>query len=103
MFALKLIRQKLNTKSRLKKLEIDINGDFPFCNRLKKDIDHLFKNHVLIKTVWATVNTLCPSPNALNCSFMDWIDKIWNIKMWYNKLFYKPLGKMFTLLELYEI
>lgn len=70
---------------------------FAFCNQAGEDIDHLFKSCDLVKTAWAMVDTLCPSPNDLNCSFVDCIDQIWNKKMWYDKLFYKPLETIFII------
>lgn len=49
MVVWKLIRQKLNTKSRLRKFVIDLNGDCPFYNKAMEDIDHVFKNCILGK------------------------------------------------------
>lgn len=63
LFAWKLIRQKLSTKSRLRKLGSSINGDCPSCNQADENIDHIFKQCNVIKSIWATIDTYFPSPN----------------------------------------
>lgn len=54
MFRWKLSRHKLNTKSIFRKLGIDINGDCLFYSKTKENIDNVFKNNDLGKTVCVT-------------------------------------------------
>lgn len=100
MFALKLIRQKLNTQSRLKKLGIDINGGFPFGIDINGD--YLFKNHVLVKTVSETVYTLCPSLNAGIAPLWIGLIKFGILKCGITNFSRNLFKKMFALLELFE-
>lgn len=90
MFAWKLLRQKLNTKSRLRQFAIDINGVCPSCNQAEEDIDHVIKT-VLIRAIWKFANTICSSPSDSGCSFVECIDHIGNSKIWYKKAFSIPL------------
>lgn len=54
MFGWKLSKQKMDTKSMLRKLGIDINDGCRFCNKVKEDIDNVFTNNDLVKIICAT-------------------------------------------------
>lgn len=48
----------------------------PFSNQAEEDVDHVFKNCDLVDKYPLSFF------ETLDYSFLDWIDKIWNNKMW---------------------
>lgn len=50
---------------------MNINGEFSLCNKVEKNIDHIFISCDLNFNVQSTIHTHCPSPINTNCMWTD--------------------------------
>lgn len=67
----KLNRGEIPIKEHIKKIEMEINGDCPYCGSHLEDVDHLFRNCLFIKEVLYRLTDLsfCPLLSIAPCIF----------------------------------
>lgn len=91
IFAWKLIKHKLSTNNRLRKIGIILMEIVLHASKSRKKTIIFSKVYEMAKITWATVDTNCPSPNNHDLSFVNWNDHILDNKGSYNKIFHNPL------------
>lgn len=72
----KLIRQKLPTLDKLRKIGININKECPLCKEKDEDINYLFNQYKMVKTIQTNINTYSLTPSTSDIPFVDWIGHI---------------------------
>lgn len=52
---------------------------------------------IWLNLFWFNMDINCPNPNKFDLSYVDWLERIWKYKSWYDKVFHNPLEQIITI------
>lgn len=98
LFVFELIRNLLLTRDKLRRFEINIPGDCPFCNKELETANYIFVTRGFAYNIWTNVSQQCPFPINMNKNIADWLEYNWNCTNIYNKSFSSFMEKVISIL-----
>lgn len=98
LFVFELVRNLLLTRDELRRFEINIPGDCPFCNKELETANYIFVTRGFAYNIWTNVSQQCPFPINMNKNIADWLEYNWNCTNIYNKNFSSFMEKVISIL-----
>lgn len=88
---------KCYTRNKLGHIEMNIDGEYPLCNKEEKNINHCFKTCDLASTIQIITNIHCPK--SIYRSSYYTLARAYLDRNWYNKIVCNPLEEITIILE----